>query len=146
MKESSELTLEQLEQQLAQRVITLYQTLLGHQLQQVSCNLVDKTVTILAEDSLTHIEQFLDLSARRDLAIEVRNSLHKALEPHLQSLIEELVHVPVVNVICNAAFDTGHISIVSVLAATPELIRLHSLRQVVNSQKPENVSSRDDNK
>ena len=146
MKESSELTLEQLEQQLAQRVITLYQTLLGHQLQQVSCNLVDRTVTIMAEDSLTHIEQFLYLSARQDLALEVRNSLHKALGPYLQSLIEELVHVPVVDVICNAALDTGRISIVSVLAATPELIRLQPLRQVVKSQKSENVSSRDDDK
>lgn len=128
MEESSELTLEQLEKQIAQQVNALYQKLLGHQLQRVSCKLADKTVTIVAEDSLTCLEQFLAQNNKLDLVQQVRKSLHKALEPHLQSLIEECLQVPVVDVMCNAAFDTGRISIVAILATTPELVRLGSLR------------------
>jgi len=124
MEETSELAVEQLEQSLSQRVVVLYLTDLGHQLNQVSCNLVDKTLTIVIENSITRLEQFLVRSNRQEMAKQVRLNLHKALEPHLKALIEEVVKVPVIDLLCDSAFDTGRTSIVAVLATVPALDEL----------------------
>jgi uncharacterized protein YbcI len=122
MEEPSDLALQQLEQKLAQRVIDLFQNYLGHQPQQVSCKLTEKTLTIVAEDSITRLEQFLAERGRQELAQQIRLSLLKALEPQMKFVLEEVVNVPVVDVIGNSTFDTGRTSIVAVLAAEPELV------------------------
>lgn len=113
-------TLEQLEQNLSQQVIVLFQTHLGHHLDRVSCKLVDGSLTIVAEDSITRLEEFLTQSDRHELAKQVRVALLKALEPQIISLIEEVLKVPVVDVMYDSVFDTGRTSIVAILAATPE--------------------------
>ena len=121
MEKSSVLTPEQLEQNISQRLIVLYQTKLEHQLGHVSCKLVDKTITIVAEDSITGLERFLLKNNQYELAKQIRLTLHKVLEPHLKFLFEEVVNVPVVDVICDSVFQTGRTSIVAVLAAMPDL-------------------------
>lgn len=121
MEKSSVLTPEQLEQNISQRLIVLYQTKLEHQLGHVSCKLVDKTITIVAEDSITGLERFLLKNDQYELAKQIRLTLHKVLEPHLKFLFEEVVNVPVVDVICDSVFQTGRTSIVAVLAAMPDL-------------------------
>lgn len=121
MEKSSVLTPEQLEQNISQQLIVLYQTSLGHQLSHVSCKLVDKTITIVAEDSITGLEQFLLKNNQDELAKQIRLTLYKVLEPHLKFLFEEVVNVPVVDVICNSVIQTGRTSIVAILAAIPDL-------------------------
>ena len=121
MEKSSVLTPEQLEQNISQRLIVLYQAKLEHQLNHVSCKLVDKTITIVAEDSITGLERFLLKNNQYELAKQIRLTLHKVLEPHLKFLFEEVVNVPVVDVICDSVFQTGRTSIVAVLAAMPDL-------------------------
>lgn len=121
MEKSSVLTPEQLEQNISQQLIVLYQTKLEHQLGHVSCKLVDKTITIVAEDSITGLERFLLKNNQYELAKQIRLTLHKVLEPHLKFLFEEVVNVPVVDVICDSVFQTGRTSIVAVLAAMPDL-------------------------
>jgi uncharacterized protein YbcI len=121
MEETSELAVEQLEQSLSQRVMLLYLTDLGHQPHQVSCKLVDKTLTIVIEDSITRLEQFLAKSNRQEIAKQVRVNLHKALEPHLKALIEEVVKIPVIDLLSDSAFDTNRTSVVAVLATVPAL-------------------------
>lgn len=115
-------TLEQLEQNLSKQVIVLFQTYLGHQLNRVSCKLVDKTLTIVAEDSITRLEKFLTQSDRHELAKQVRVALLKALEPQIMSLIEEVVKVPVIDVMYDSVFESSRTSIVAILAATPDIV------------------------
>jgi uncharacterized protein YbcI len=122
MEESSALTLEQLEQKLAQRLIVLYQTSLGHQLHQVSCKLREKTLTIVAEDSMTRLEQFLVQNNKHELARQVRANLNKVLEPDLKFLIEEVLDVPVIDLLCNSELESGRTSVIAVLSATPSLV------------------------
>lgn len=130
MEESLSPTLEQLQQELVQQVIELYRTHLGYKLPQVSCHIVDRTVTILADDSITRLEQFLGENQQIDLASQVRTNLLKFLEPHLQSLIEQTIGVPVVDVICNSTFETGRTSIVALLASAPNVPSLDTARRV----------------
>ncbi|HCF30135.1 MAG TPA: hypothetical protein DEV81_23700 [Cyanobacteria bacterium UBA11049] len=119
MEKSLAPTLEQLEQNLSQRVIVLFQTYLGHQPNKVTCKLAERSIAIVAEDSITRLEKFLSQSNRYELAKQVRATLLKALEPEIKLLIEEVVKVPVVDVIYDSGFETGRTSIVAVLAATP---------------------------
>ena len=119
MEESLAPTLEQLEQNLSQRVIVLFQTYLGHHLDRVACKLAEKSITIVAEDSITRLEKFLSQSERYELAKQVRVALLKALEPEIKLLIEEVLNVPVIDVMYDSGFDTGRTSIVAILAATP---------------------------
>jgi uncharacterized protein YbcI len=92
---------------------------LGHQLNKVSCKLGEKSITIVAEDSITRLEKFLSQSDRYELAKQVRVALLKALEPEIKLLIEEVLNVPVIDVMYDSGFETGRTSIVAVLAATP---------------------------
>lgn len=121
MEKSSILTPEQLEENLSQRLIVLYQTTLEHELGHVSCKLVDKTITIVAENSITGLEQVLLKNNQYELAKQVRANLHKIFEAHLKFLVEEVVNVPVIDVICDSVFQTGRTSIVVVLGAMPDL-------------------------
>lgn len=120
MEEFSILTPKQLEEKLSQELIALYQAHLGHQLNNVSCKIVDKTITIVAEDSITGLEQFLLKNNRSELAKQVRATLHKILDSHIKFLVESVVNVAVVDVICDSVFDTGRTSIVAVLADLPD--------------------------
>jgi len=130
MEESLSPSLEQLQQELVQQVKELYRTHLGHELLQVSCHIADRTITILADDSITRLEQFLGENQQTDLALQVRSNLLKSLEPHLQSLIERVIGLPVVDVICNSTFETGRTSIVALLATLPNILGLDTGRRV----------------
>ncbi len=121
MAETSKLTHRQLEQSLSQKVIVLYLAQLGHQPHTVSCQLVDKILTIIIEDSITQPEQLLAKSGRQELAKQVRSNINQTLGPHLKSLIEEVVKVPVVDLLSDSAFDTERTSIVAVLASLAQI-------------------------
>ena len=122
MLEGSQLTLRQLEHSMSQRIMSLYLTHLGHQPHKVSCKVVDKTVTIIVEDSITLPEQLLHNTGQENLAKEVRSNIQKAVEVHLKSAIEEVYATTVIELFSNFTFDTGHTSIVAILATVPESV------------------------
>ncbi len=83
--------------------------------------MVDKILTIIIEDSITQPEQLLAKSGRQELAKQVRSNINQTLGPHLKSLIEEVVKVPVVDLLSDSAFDTERTSIVAVLASLAQI-------------------------
>ncbi len=133
MVESSKLTHRQLEHSLSQRVRGLYFTYLGHQPNKVSCQLVDKTLTIIVEDSITLPEQLLNNSGQENLAQQVRSNLQKVVELHLKSAIEEVYATTVIDLFSNSAFDTRRTSVVAVLATTPEIVTKQQMGSVEDS-------------
>lgn len=116
MVEDSELTHRQLEHSLSQCIKELYLNHLGHQPNKVSCQLVNETLTIIVEDSITLPEQLLNKSGHIDLAKQVRSSIQKIVDVHLKQAIEEVLAAPVVEIFSNSALDTGRTSVVAVLA------------------------------
>lgn len=122
MTKAANLTLKQLEQEIVQSIQGLFANLLGHQPQQVSCQLVDKTLTVLLEDSITQPEQMLVESGKKDLVKQVRSNILVAIEAHLRANIEEIVGVPVIDLFSDSTLDTRRTSIVAILAAVPNLI------------------------
>lgn len=119
--DSSTPTRGQIERTLSQRIQALYRNQLEHQPSRVSCQIFDEKVAIILEDSITQPEQLLVNSGQEDLAQEVRSEIDEALKPQIKDLIEEIVGVPVVDLLSNAKLDTGRTATVAILAETPKL-------------------------
>lgn len=122
MTKASNLTAKQLEQEIVKSIQDLFGNLLGHQPQQVSCQLVDKTLTVLLEDSITQPEQMLVESGKNDLVKQVRSNILVAIESPLRANIEEIVGIPVIDLFSDSTLDTRRTSVVAILAAAPNLV------------------------
>ncbi|KJH71128.1 DUF2294 domain-containing protein [Aliterella atlantica] len=122
MTKAANFTLKELEQKILQCIQKLYVDLLGHQPQQVSCQLVDKTLTVLIEDSITQPEQILVNSGKQDLVKQVRSNIHVAVESRLRANIEEIVGVAVTDLFADSTLDTRRTSIVAILATAPHTV------------------------
>lgn len=122
MTEVSNLTLKQLEKEIVKSIQDLFGDLLGHQPQQVSCQLVDKTLTVVIEDSITQPEQVLVQSGKNDLVKQVRSNILIAIESPLRANIEEILGVPVTDLFSDSTLDTRRTSVVAILAAAPNLV------------------------
>ncbi|HEY9872326.1 MAG TPA: DUF2294 domain-containing protein [Candidatus Obscuribacterales bacterium] len=117
----SQVAREQLEQVLSQRIQALYRNQLGHQPRTVTCQLFDEKLAIVIEGSLTKSEQLLLKSGQVDLVQEMRSDLELAIQPQIKKLIEEVMNVPVIDLLCDATLETGRTGAIAVLATTPQL-------------------------
>lgn len=132
----------QLEQSLAQRIQVLYLTQVGHKPNQVSCQLLDRTLTITIENPVTQPERLLVESGKQQLAEVVRSNIHKAFQPQLKALIEEVFGVRVIELLGNSNLHTCRSVVMAVLAATPKIVTPYSNIKV----KRETVSEEDGEK
>ena len=130
----SEADSRQLEQRLSQQIQALYLTCLGHQPNQVSCRIIDQVLTIVVNNPITSMERFLVARGKQQLAEQVRTSIHKAFQPELKALIEEVLRVSVTDLLGSSSLETGRTSVTAVLAAKPEVGNL-SFRIKVAPQK-----------
>jgi uncharacterized protein YbcI len=111
----------QLEQRLTQKIEALYRTQLGHQPSQVTCKLLDQRIAIFVENSITQPEQLLSDIGKQNLAQQVRSNINQELKSCLKAVIEEVVQVPVIDVLIDSAIASGRTSSIVVLATTPQV-------------------------
>lgn len=135
----SKLTRGQLEQVLSQRIQALYLTQLGHRPSKVSCEVFDDNLAIVIEDSITQSEQILLNNGQMQLAQQVRSDLDKAIQPQLKELIEEVMNVPVIDLLSDATLETGRAGTIAVLAAIPQVRNFSSISK---GRSPDNVQPR----
>lgn len=109
----------QLERELSQRIQGFYREKLGHQPSKVTCQLFDKKLALIIEDSITNAEELLLQEGKEDLAEQVRNSLEDAIEPQLKELIQDIIGVEVTDLLSDATLETGRTGIIAVLQNTP---------------------------
>lgn len=111
----------QVERTIAQRIQALYREHLGHQPNKVTCQLSEKNVVILLEDSITQPEQLLAQVGRQELAEQVHTDLDEAIKPKIKALLEEVLQVSVLDLLSDATLDTGHAGIIALLAEAPNI-------------------------
>lgn len=111
----------QIERTLSQRIQALYRTQLEHQPSRVTCQIFDEKIAIILEDSITQPEQLLIENDQEELAEQVRSKLDEAIEPQLKALIEEVVGVPVIDLLSDAKLETGRTATIAILAQVPQL-------------------------
>lgn len=105
-----------LEQNLSQRIKVLYLTQLGHEPDKVECRLINQTLTIIVENPVTQPERVLLKSGKQEFAEQVRSKIHKAFQPQLKALIEEVVGTRVLDLLGDSKIQTGRTSILAILA------------------------------
>ncbi len=119
MQDTIQPTRSELERTLSQEVRAFYYAQLGHQPSQVTCQFMGDKIAILIEDSITRPEQLLAQSGQQRLAQRVRENINHVLQLQLKQLIEEVVKVPVIDLMIDSALKTSRTSTVAILAATP---------------------------
>ena len=108
-----------LEQNLSRRIKVLYLEQLGHEPDKVECRLINQTLTIVVDNPITQPEQLLLKSGKQEFADLVRSTIHKAFQPQLKALIEEVFATHVLDLLGDSKIQTGRTSIVAVLADSP---------------------------
>ncbi|MEM1292606.1 MAG: DUF2294 domain-containing protein [Cyanobacteria bacterium P01_H01_bin.162] len=117
----------QAQRTLSQKIQKLYKNQIGHSTGKVTCQIIDNTVVVIAEDALTKLEQLLiegekDESTPVQVDVEqVRSDLDTAIRPLFVDVIQEILSIEVVDVLSDTTLETGRTAIVAVLAETPEL-------------------------
>ncbi len=119
--DASSLTRGQLERTLSQQIQALYRTQLEHQPSKVTCQIFDEKIAIILEDSITQPEQLLFNTGQEKLAEQVRSELDEAIQPQLKALIEQVVGIPVIDLLSDAKLETGRTATIAILAATPQV-------------------------
>ncbi len=118
-------------EQLSGQIQLLYSTNLGHQPHKVQCKLLEHTLIISVEDSLTQPEQILVENNHYELAKQVRTKIHEAIYPQLQTLISQALDVPVVDLFIDSTLDTSRTNIIAILADDPPVL----IETLINGEK-----------
>lgn len=114
-------TIGQLEREISQRLSSLYYEILGQRPSQILCHFFDTELVISLENSVTQTERILMYEGYEILAEQVRSSLYKIIKPQLQTLIEEVIGNPIVDLMLNTNLATGRTGIIIVLKQVPDV-------------------------
>ena len=116
----------QIQRALSQKIQKFYKDQIGHSPGRVTCQIIDNTITVIAEDSLTKLEQLLiegekdKLTPVRVDVEQVRSDLDTTLRPALIDIIQETLSIEVVDVLSDTTLETGRTAIVTILAKAPD--------------------------
>ena len=114
-------TIGQLERDISQRIGSLYNQRLGKRPSQIICHFFDTEIVLSLENSVTQTEQTLLKEGYETLAEQVRLYLDKIIKPQLKTLIEEILGIPVIDLMTNTNLVTGRTGIIVVLKQLPEV-------------------------
>lgn len=120
MPDDSTFTRGQLERTLSQRIQALYRSQLGHKPGKIDCQICDDKISIVLEDSITKPEQLLAENGQEELAKQVRSELNDMIQVQLKELLEEVLKIPVLDLLTNAKLETGRTGTIVVLERAPQ--------------------------
>ncbi|MEH2033144.1 MAG: DUF2294 domain-containing protein [Nostoc sp.] len=121
--------IEQLEKEISQQIVKLYDDRLGKSPSQIICHFFDTEIVISLENSVTQAEQTLLKGGYASLAEQVRLYLEKITNPELKSLIEEIIGKPVLDLMTNTNLATGRTGIIVIFNQLPEVCNPESISQ-----------------
>jgi uncharacterized protein YbcI len=116
----------QVERDLSHRIQSLYHDQLGHRPSKVECKLLDEKLMIIINDSITKPEQLLTQEGQEELAEQVRLQLNEVIQDQLKALIEAVLRVPVLDLLSDAALESGRSGMIVILTSPPTVRDLSS--------------------
>lgn len=111
----------QLERFLAQNIRKRYHTMLGLNPGKISCNIVGTQLTIIIEEAITKLENFLLKNEQNLVADCVHSDLEIAFLPELQATIQECLDAGILDIGITSMNNTNRTAIVAVLAQSPNM-------------------------
>ncbi len=109
-----------LENLLSERIQNLYYEQLKHEIDEITYHLFDNTLIITIEGALTPPEQFLNANEHKKLAEQVREVIDRLIQPQIESSIEEVMNVEVVDFLCDTTIDTSRTGAIAILGLKPK--------------------------
>lgn len=106
--------IKQIEPLLSEKIQAVYQAQLEHPLHKISYKLFDNTLVITMEGTITSPEKLLKDNERFALAKQVREAIDSVIRPQIQSVIEEVLDVKIVDFLSDTTIEhdmTGAIAI-----------------------------------
>ncbi|MBN3908381.1 MAG: DUF2294 domain-containing protein [Nostoc sp. NMS1] len=119
--------IEQLETEISQRIVKLYNDRLGKSPSQIVCHFFDTEIVISLENSVTQAEHTLLKGGYKILAEQVRLYLEKIIKLELKNLLEEIIGQPILELMINTNLATGRTGIIVVFNQLPEVRNLESI-------------------
>ena len=110
----------QLERQLSQGVQALYRSQFGHLPHKVVCHLFADKIAIIAEGTITVLEQILKDNSQSDLASEIRAVVSETFAIEVKQKITEIFDLEVVDLIYDSNLDSGYLGAIAFLERTPQ--------------------------
>lgn len=108
------LTQKKLETTLSNRIKTLYEKELKHELKEINYQLFKDKLIIIMEESVTQPELVLNESSKEDLAKKVRNFFDQILQPQIKNSIEEVLKVTIVDFISDTTIETSRTAAIAI--------------------------------
>lgn len=124
----------QLERKLSQEIQAFYRRYLEHQPSKVICQLFDKKLAIIIENSITSAEKTLLKEGKIDLAQTIRANLDNAIKPELKQLIEQITNLEVLDILSDATMQTERMGIIVVFNNTPQVRNPESISKMKNKK------------
>lgn len=90
---------------ISQKIKDIYQVELEHKLENISYKLFDHTLVITLEGIVTSPEKLLKNNDRLDLAKQVRKTVDSVIHPQIQSIIEEVLNVKVIDFLSDTTLE-----------------------------------------
>ncbi|MBE9043228.1 DUF2294 domain-containing protein [Pleurocapsales cyanobacterium LEGE 10410] len=110
----------QLERQLSQAIQSLYHLRFGHMLRKVVCHIFADKVAIVAEDTVTSIEQLLAENSQLELANNIRKAVNEAFTTDVKQQVTNILQVEVLEAISDSTLESGYMGMIVFLASPPE--------------------------
>ena len=110
----------QLERQLSQGVQALYRSQFGHLPRKVACHLFADKIAIVAEGTVTALEQILRNNSQSALASDIRVAVSEAFATEVRQKITEIFDLEVVDLIYDSSLDSGYLGAIAFLKSTPK--------------------------
>lgn len=129
-------TVGQLEREISQKIQALYKKALGHQTGRVTCQLFDRKIAVILEDSITQPVQLLVQEGQLELAEKVRTDLNAAIQPQIKNLVAQILNVSVLDVLSDTTLETGRTGLILVLAHTPEVRNPEAIPKLKKAASP----------
>ncbi len=111
----------QLERQMSQTLQSLYRQQFGHLLSKITCHLFADKVAIVAEGSVTSIEEILFKHSRVDLARSVRLAISEDFTTQVKQAVGKILEVEIIDIMTDSAIETGYLGIIIFLQNAPEI-------------------------
>ena len=110
----------QLERQLCQGLQVLYRSQFGHLPHKVVCHLFGDKIAIVAEGTVTALEQILKDNSQLDLASEIRAAVSETFAIEVKQKIKEIFDLEVVDLVYDSNLDSGYLGAIAFLEKTPQ--------------------------
>lgn len=108
------LQIKKIESLLSQKIKDIYKEQLEQELNDISYQLFDHTLIITLEGIVTSPEKLLKEHNSPHLAKQVREAIDRVIQPQIQTVIEEVLNVKVIDFLSDTTIDrdlTGAIAI-----------------------------------